>query len=92
MKLNPEDTYNHLLLGGVYECIGDYEGAATSYKQAIKLDNRQHEFYFSIARSYYKLDDINNSQKYLQLAKTHSQDNNDELLYQSKIDKLSAIN
>jgi len=83
--------YYHFMLGEVAYEKKEFKQAISHYQKAIKLNRKIHEFYFAIAKSYYQLGDIKNSQKYTALAKKHSHLQSDEMLYQSKINILDQL-
>ncbi|MEW6982952.1 tetratricopeptide repeat protein [Colwelliaceae bacterium 6471] len=52
------NPYYHALLADEAFYNGENKEAIKHYRKAIKLNNKIHEFYFGIAKAYYKLDDI----------------------------------
>lgn len=50
------NPYYHALLGNEALMNNAYQAALSHYKKAIQLDDEQHEFYFGLAKTYYKQD------------------------------------
>jgi len=90
-RLRQGNPYYHFMLGEVAYEKQQWQQAIDHFKQSVRLNKNQHEFYFSIARSYYKLGDVEQAKLYLVRAKKHTQDDNSEHLYQSKIDRLTDL-
>ena len=61
------------------------------YKQAIKLDRREHTFYFGLAKSSVMLNKLDLAQKYLERATNLSKDEREKRKYQNKIAALSNL-
>lgn len=55
-KLRIKNPYYHALLGDDALINKSYQEALKHYKKAIQLDDDQHEFYFGLAKAYYKQD------------------------------------
>ncbi|MGJ8693170.1 MAG: tetratricopeptide repeat protein [Thalassotalea sp.] len=66
--LRLKNPYYHTLLGENAFYRGAYIDALASYKQAIRLDSKQHEFYFGISKVYYELGENFEAQKALKKA------------------------
>lgn len=86
-----ENPFYHSMLGDVQYENENWLEAIKHYKKSIRLDKKQNEFYFSLAKSYFQLGDINNSEKYLKLAKKYSYDDGQQLFYQSKLDAFTKL-
>ncbi len=86
-----ENPYYHLMLGDQEFNQGNWRDAIKYYQKAIKLDDRPHEFYFGLAKTYYKLGDIKRSTEYLRRAKRSSYLEQDKELYQGKLDLFSRL-
>ena len=87
-KNNP---FYYFILGEVAYEKQDWTLAINQYKKAIRLDKKQHQFYFSLAKTYYKTGNIKQSKKFMALAKKYSQMDDLQLLYQGKLEQLSDI-
>ncbi|MFT5164763.1 MAG: Flp pilus assembly protein TadD [Alteromonadaceae bacterium] len=81
----------HFMLGEVQYNQKNFTAAVKHYRKAIKLNDQQHEFYFSLAKSYYQLGQMGNSRKYMRLARKHSKGDEGGSRYQSKLDRLSKL-
>lgn len=81
----------HFILGEQAYHKDQWQQAIDHYRTAIKLGRQTHEFYFAMAKAYYKLGDINLSQSYLKRAKKLASDDNIEQRYQSKLNMLTRI-
>lgn len=57
-KLRIRNPYYHALLANEAFFNGSYQQALKHYKKAISLDDEQHEFYFGLAKVYYKQDNL----------------------------------
>jgi len=86
-----ENPYYHYLLGETEYEAGNWNEAIKHYRRSIRLEKRQHQFYFSLAKSYYQLGDYQNSERYFKLAKRYADKFNVDNLYQSKIDTLASL-
>jgi len=64
-KQNP---YYHALLADEANYKGDYKLAIKYYKKAIALDQKNHEFYFALAKLYYRLNALNKAKKAMRKA------------------------
>ena len=87
-KSNP---YYHFMLGEIQYEEGNWLQSIVHYKKAKSMNKKQHMFYFALAKSYYKLGDIKNSQLNIKLAQKYASRDGEELLYQSKIDVLNTL-
>ncbi|GLR71153.1 tetratricopeptide repeat protein [Agaribacter marinus] len=63
--------------------------AIVHYKQAIKLNNRPHEFYFGLAKAYYAIGDFSRSSDALKKARMRSNDRRTSEQYSRKISLLA---
>jgi Flp pilus assembly protein TadD len=62
-KLRIKNPYYHALLGNEAFIELKYEQALKHYKKAISIDDEQHEFYFGLAKVYYKQDKLSLSKR-----------------------------
>jgi len=85
-----KNPYYHALLGTEAYYNGDHLVAVNHFKKAIRLDNKQHEFYFGIAKAYAELGQLDNVKRSLQRAKRNSTFDDDELRYDAKIQFLNT--
>ncbi|MDN4503815.1 tetratricopeptide repeat protein [Alteromonadaceae bacterium BrNp21-10] len=70
---------------------GDWHQAVRYYDRAIKLDRNVHDFYFGLAKAWFRLGNVEKSHKYLRKAKMKSFDEDLELKYQHKLDLLGRL-
>jgi tetratricopeptide (TPR) repeat protein len=87
-----KNPYYHYMLGEIEFENKNWLQAIKHYKESVRLNKQQDQFYFSIAKSYYQLGDIKNSEKYVKLAKKYTYDDGQQLFYQSKLNSLSKLN
>jgi len=64
-KLNP---YYHALLADEAFYRFSYNDAVKHYKKAIQLDDKRHEFYFGLAKVYYKQDKVTSAKRAMKKA------------------------
>ncbi len=84
-KNNPYYYYN---LGEIEFENKNWEGAKKHYRKAISLNKKQHIFYFALAKVYFLQGEIKLSKKYIALAKKHTPSEEQQLLYQNKLNLL----
>ena len=87
-KNNP---YYHLILGEQELEKENPEDALQHFRKALTLDKNQHEIYFGLAKTYYKLGELKRSQQYLKKAKSKSKSRQEQEKYQGKLDLLSRL-
>ena len=90
-KARMKNPYYHALLGEEAFYNGDYRLSISHYKKAKKMADKEHEFYFGLARSYYKLGDYKQSEYYLIKAKRYAHFKDIEDKYQNKLNLLSKL-
>src|SRR6266567_8976203 len=66
LKAKPDDAWSTLLLGMVFEDLGDHKAAAKLLSDELPLVRRQPETISSLARAYYHLGETAKAQKTLQ--------------------------
>ncbi|WP_199610292.1 tetratricopeptide repeat protein [Flocculibacter collagenilyticus] len=84
------NPFYHYTLGNEAISQQRYSDAIKHFKRAISMDKTEHEFYFGLAKVYYFLDDLDKSERYLKLAKHHSDTHVIATNYQSKLNHLRA--
>ncbi|MFT5520282.1 MAG: tetratricopeptide (TPR) repeat protein [Enterobacterales bacterium] len=92
IKQRAENPFYHYMLGDIEYESQNWLQAIKHYKKSVRLNKQQDQFYFSIARSYYQLGDIKNSERYMKLAKRYTHDERQQTLYQRKLDNLATLN
>ncbi|WNC70516.1 hypothetical protein RGQ13_10245 [Thalassotalea psychrophila] len=90
-KARMENPYYHGLLGDEAFYNGEYKLAINHYKKAKSMLGKEHEFYFGLAKSYYKLGNYKQSEYYLLKAKRYARFKDIEDKYQSKLNLLSRL-
>ena len=86
-----DNPFYYFMLGEIAFDKQDWNLAIKQYKKAIRLNKKQHHFYFALARAYFKNDDVEQSKKYMTLAKRYSPMKDLQILYQGKLDRLEGI-
>lgn len=64
-----KNPYYHLMLAEQALENDDVKQSIVHFKDAIKLDSAPHQFYFGLANAYLSLDDLDNTERYLRIAK-----------------------
>ncbi|MCP3675217.1 MAG: tetratricopeptide repeat protein [Gammaproteobacteria bacterium] len=85
------NPFYYFMLGETSYDKQDWKQAVKHYKKAIRLNKKQHNFYFALARVYFKSGNVKKSKKYMALAKRYSHMEDLQLLYQGKLDWLENI-
>lgn len=84
-KLNP---FHHFIMGEQEFEEQNWQAALEHYRDALRLDKSKHEIYYGLAKTYFQLGDENRSAMYMKKAKRLSRNNQDQEMYQGKIDFL----
>ncbi|WOH38390.1 hypothetical protein RI844_03915 [Thalassotalea fonticola] len=90
-KARMKNPYYHALLGEEAYYNGDYKVAIEHYKKAKSMTDKEHEFYFGLAKSFYKLGNYKKSEFYLLKAKRYANFKDIEDKYQHKLNLLSRL-
>ncbi|WP_371372188.1 tetratricopeptide repeat protein [Thalassotalea aquiviva] len=85
------NPYYHGLLGDEALYQGNFSQAIKHFKRANKMKPEEDEFYFGLAKAYFKLGDLNKSQRYLMKAKAHAPFQSIEKKYQDKLSLFSSL-
>ncbi|MBL4908643.1 MAG: tetratricopeptide repeat protein [Alteromonadaceae bacterium] len=88
-KHNP---YYQALLADEANYQGDYKAAIQYYKKAIKLNSNIHEFYFELAKIYYRLNALNKAKKAMRKAIALNHIPRTERQYVAKLNFLKTVN
>ncbi|WP_289029841.1 hypothetical protein [uncultured Paraglaciecola sp.] len=86
--INP---YYHVNLGEQDIEQQNWKLALGHFKKALILNRNMHEGYFGLARVYFEIGELDESERYLKLAKNKALNNHYEEKYQSKLDFLSSL-
>jgi Tfp pilus assembly protein PilF len=68
-KQRMNNPYYHLMLAEQSLDDDEYRQSIVHFKDAIKLDADPHQFYFGLAKAYLGLGDLDNTERYLRIAK-----------------------
>ncbi|NNJ73417.1 MAG: tetratricopeptide repeat protein [Enterobacterales bacterium] len=85
------NPYYHYLLGEQALEKNELLMARKHFRRAIDLHRSNHEFYFAMARTLYLLGDKKGTQRYLNLARKHSETEQEELHYAQKLNSFSQL-
>ncbi|MCY7296331.1 tetratricopeptide repeat protein [Alteromonas sp. a30] len=69
----------------------DFEQALVYFRKAIRINDKKHQFYFGLAKSYAGLGDYTNSRYYLRKARRFADYQDEKQRYQSKLDLLASL-
>ncbi|MEW6997124.1 tetratricopeptide repeat protein [Colwelliaceae bacterium BS250] len=90
-KARKQNPYYHALLANEAYHSNNFLLAIKLYKKARRMQPNEHEFYFGLAKSYYKLGDIKLSEYNLKKAKKLAPFKDLENKYQSKLDLFTSL-
>jgi tetratricopeptide (TPR) repeat protein len=85
-----ENPFYHQMLAEIDRDYGDFESSIAHYQNAISLDRNQHQFYFGIASAYFEKGDLDNSARYLKVAKRKAGRSELADVYENKLSALSS--
>jgi len=83
-----ENPFYHQMLAEIEREKGSFESSIVHYQKAIKLNNKQHQFYFGLASVYFDKGDFKRSERFLKLAKRKAGKSKVADIY---VDKLTAL-
>lgn len=86
------NPYYHYLLGNEAHARSQYQEAIRHYRKAIDLYKRDHEFYFAMALSYFKLGETAKVRHFINKAIKISPFDDVDQQYSAKIEYLNAYN
>jgi len=89
-KLRIKNPYYHALLGDEALFNQSYQQALLHYKKAIQLDDNPHEFYFGLAKAYYKQGELTLSKRAMKKAVGHSKFKKIKSQYVAKLNFLNG--
>lgn len=84
-KQRSDNPNYHLKQAEAYEEKSEFSLAISHYKKALRLSPRQHDLYFGLARNYFKLENLDKSKHFLELAAKHAPSSDDNVRYRSKL-------
>ena len=85
-----KNPYRFFILGMKAYEEGKYAESLENYKRALKLKNREHNFYFGMARAYARLSQPEAAMKNLELAVKYAPDSTNRDRYNQKLELLRA--
>jgi len=85
-----KNPYYHAVLGDEAYHRGDYNRALNHYKSALKLNKKVHEFYFGLAKVYYRLDNPALARRMMRKAIRFNKIKSTESRYVAKLNYLLA--
>lgn len=68
-----------------------WDQALAHFRRALALDRGKHEVYFGLARAYFEIGELQQSERYFKQAKNKASNKYDEDRYQTKLDFLSRF-
>jgi len=86
-----DNPFFHINMGDKAFSNQQWEIALEHYRRALKLDKSYHQVFFGLGKTYFELGNIQRSQYYLKLAKKKSRTEQEQSLYQAKINMLATI-
>lgn len=91
MRKRANNPYYYSLLGDEKLYQGAYRAAINHYKKAIKLNKNIHEFYFGLAKVYYRLNELGKAANYVRKAMAISRSPQLDKQYLAKLNILRQI-
>jgi tetratricopeptide (TPR) repeat protein len=85
------NPYYHLNLGEEQIERKNWEEAIAHFRKALSLDRNKHEIYFGLARVYFEIGELKQSEKYFKQAKSNARNRTMEGKYQGKLDLLHGM-
>jgi Flp pilus assembly protein TadD len=85
------NPYYHVNLGEQEMEQKHWDQALAHFRKALSLDRGKHEVYFGLARVYFEIGELQQSERYLKQAKNTANNKQDEQRYQSKLEFLSSL-
>jgi tetratricopeptide (TPR) repeat protein len=90
-KQRNNNPYYYVNLGEEEMEQKHWDQALAHFRKALALDRGKHEVYFGLARAYFEIGELRQSERYLRLAKNKARNKFDEDRYQSKLEFLSNL-
>ncbi|MFT4809391.1 MAG: tetratricopeptide (TPR) repeat protein [Paraglaciecola sp.] len=85
------NPYYHVNLGEQEMEQKHWDQALAHFRRALALDRGKHEVYFGLARAYFEIGELQQSERYFKQAKNKASNKYDEDRYQTKLDFLSRF-
>jgi tetratricopeptide (TPR) repeat protein len=87
-KRRNSNPYYHVNLGEQELEQRHWDKALAHFRRALALDRGKHEVYFGLARAYFEIGELQQSERYLKQAKNKAHNKSDEQRYQNKLEFL----
>lgn len=88
-KMRNNNPFYHQMLAEIDRDEGSLDSSIVHYEQAIRLNSKQHQFYFGLASVYFEKGDFVQSERFLKLAKRKAGKGRLADTYVDKLDALS---
>lgn len=85
-----DNPFYHYILGEQALEQGHIAFAVEHFKAGLKLDDKNHEILFALARAYFLQKDVSRAQSYIRKAARHSDNEQDRLRYTAKLSNLQS--
>lgn len=85
------NPYYHVNLGEQEMEQKHWDQALAHFRRALALDRGKHEVYFGLARAYFEIGELQQSERYLKQARNTARNKRDEEKYQSKLEFLTSL-
>ena len=83
------NPYYHLDLGRRDFDLGKLQQALTHFNRALAIDGSRHEIFYALAKTYYALGEVVETERYLKKAKRKTKNLQEKELYQGELDLLT---
>lgn len=90
-KKRNNNPYYHVNLGEQEMEQKHWDQALDHFRKALALDRDKHEVYFGLARVYFEIGELQQSERYLKQAKNKARSQHDEDKYQAKLEFLNSL-
>ncbi|MDU0352878.1 tetratricopeptide repeat protein [Paraglaciecola aquimarina] len=86
-----KNPYYYVNLGEEQIERKNWNEALVHFRKALSLDRNRHEIYYGLAQVYFQIGEMQQSERYLKLARNNTNNKQTEQLYQTKLDNLRAL-
>lgn len=91
LRKRNSNPYYHYIQGEEALETENFEQAIVHFKRAIRINNKKHQFYFGMAKSYAGLGDFANSRLFLRKARRFADYEDEKVKYQGKLDLMASL-
>lgn len=85
------NPYYHFIQGEEALESENFDQAIVHFKKAIRINDKKHQFYFGMAKSYAGLGDFANSRLFLRKARRFADYEDEKVKYQGKLDLIASL-